>query len=81
MVSKLFSSVAPCDVQTVGQYEDAIFQKRMRELRRQRDRMKRQERDKEIVSILMHFIALKGGGWCRVVEELLNIKAALTTAP
>eukprot|EP00967_Tisochrysis_lutea_P057140 scaffold72386_cov21-Tisochrysis_lutea.AAC.3 len=33
--------------QTVGSYEDTIFQKRMRELRRQKDRVARQRQQKE----------------------------------
>jgi hypothetical protein len=33
----------------VGQYEDAIFQKRMRELRRQKERIQRQKHDKQQV--------------------------------
>jgi hypothetical protein len=33
----------------VGQYEDAIFQKRMRELRRQKDRIQRQKYEKQQV--------------------------------
>ncbi len=37
-------------LQTVGQYEDAIFQKRMRELRRQRDKLQRQKQQRDHVS-------------------------------
>lgn len=39
-------------LQVVGQYEDAIFQKRMRELRRQKDRIQRQKHEKQQVGAM-----------------------------
>mmetsp|Transcript_1910 Transcript_1910/g.4334 ORF Transcript_1910/g.4334 Transcript_1910/m.4334 type:complete len:1136 (+) Transcript_1910:112-3519(+) len=45
--SKVNLQRAEMFIQTVGSYEDTIFQKRMRELRRQKDRVARQRQQKE----------------------------------
>ena len=43
-----FSPVRARVSQTIGSFEDTIFQKRMRELRRQKDKLQRQKQDRQL---------------------------------